>query len=89
MQNAQRGPDLNDPEGFFSTPWEIVRIPGLTRGQKELALRRWRQVIEERGLCRAGDVALLKEIARAFDAIAAQHFSVLPEGDAALHRLKG
>ena len=71
-------PDLNDPENCFPAPRDIVGTPELTRGQKELALQRWRQVIEKRGRCQPRDVKLLEDIARALGDIEAQHLSVLP-----------
>ena len=48
MDQIRRRPNANEPERSFATPHEIIASTELTRGQKHLALDRWKTLVEVR-----------------------------------------
>ncbi|MGE3067198.1 MAG: hypothetical protein AB7K67_16565 [Hyphomicrobiaceae bacterium] len=70
-----------DPESVFGEPDDVVREPGLTRGQKISALEKWSADVEarldavaegmsgERGAAYTKDAELLKKIGVALTAL--------------------
>ena len=69
MDQIRRKPNANEPERWFATPHEILASTELTRGQKYLALDRWKTVVEVRlrksRSASPEDVALHQAIIRA------------------------